>query len=80
MKTFEITFTRNNRGIYSANLCKAETAEQAKAYYQTLGNYEIVDVSETDTRPKPGQPVHIVPENWGAPEEQHPNIKEAAKK
>lgn len=71
MKTFEITFTKDkNSGIYSANLCKAETAEQAKAYFQTLGNYEIVGVSETNTQPKPGQPVHIVPENWEAPEEE----------
>lgn len=71
MKTFEITFTNDkNSGIYSANLCKAETAEQAKAYFQTLGNYEIVGVSETNTQPKPGQPVHTVPENWEASEEQ----------
>lgn len=71
MKTFEITFTNDkNSGIYSANLCKAETAEQAKAYFQTLGNYEIVGVSETNTQPKSGQPVHIVPENWEASEEE----------
>lgn len=71
MKTFEITFTNDkNSGIYSANLCKAETAEQAKAYFQTLGNYEIVGVSETNTQPKPGQPIHTVPENWEASEEQ----------
>lgn len=71
MKTFEITFTNDkNSGIYSANLCKAETAEQAKAYFQTLGNCEIVGVEETNTQPKPGQPVHIVPENWEAPEEE----------
>ena len=71
METFEITFTNDkNSGIYSANLCKAETAEQAKAYFQTLGNYEIVGVSETNTQPKPGQPVHIVPKNWEAPEEE----------
>lgn len=71
MKTFEITFTNDkNSGIYSANLCKAETAEQAKAYFQTLGNYEIVGVSETNSQPKPGQPVHIVPENWEAREEE----------
>lgn len=71
MKTFEITFTNDkNSGIYSANLCKAETAEQAKAYFQTLGNYEIIGVEETNTQPKPGQPVHIVPENWEASEEE----------
>lgn len=81
MKTLEITFTNDkNSGIYSANLCKAETAEQAKAYFQTLGNYEIIGVEETNTQPKPGQPVHIVPENWEAPEEQHPYIKEAVNK
>lgn len=71
MKTFEITFTNDkNSGIYSANLCKAETAEQAKAYFQTLGKYEIIGIEETNSQPKPGQPVHIVPENWEAPEEE----------
>lgn len=69
MKTFEITFTSNNNGIYSANLCKAETAEQAKAYFQTLGNYEIVGVSETDSNPEPWQSVYTVPENWERTEE-----------
>ena len=70
MKTFEITFTSNHEsGIYSANLVNAESAEQASAYFQTLGNYEIVGCTETNEEPKPGQPVHTVPEEWEAPEE-----------
>ena len=70
MKTFEITFTSNHEsGIYSANLVNAESAEQASAYFQTLGNYEIVGCTDTNEEPKPGQPVHTVPEEWEAPEE-----------
>lgn len=69
MKTFRITFTSNpESGIYSANLVNAENAEQASAYFQTLGNYEIVGCTETNEEPKPGQPVHTVPEEWEAPE------------
>lgn len=69
MKTFRITFTSNpESGIYSANLVNAESAEQASAYFQTLGNYEIVECTETNEEPKPGQPVHTVPEEWEAPE------------
>lgn len=60
MKTFAITFTSDSEsGIYSANLCKAETAEQAKAYFESLGK-----VAETLSEPKPGQPIHIVPDGW----------------
>lgn len=71
MKTFRITFTSDpESGIYSANLVNAESAEQATAYFQTLGNYEIVGCTETNEEPKPGQPVHTVPEEWGAPEEE----------
>lgn len=71
MKTFRITFTNNlESGIYSANLVNAENAEQATAYFQTLGNYEIVGCTETNEEPKPGQPVHTVPEEWEAPEEE----------
>lgn len=71
MKTFRITFTSNpESGIYSANLVNAESAEQASAYFQTLGNYEIVGCTETNEEPKPGQPVHTVPEDWEAPEEE----------
>lgn len=62
MKTFEITFTEDkNSNVYSANLCKAETAEQARAYFQTLGDCEIIGIVETNAPPRPGQPVHIVP-------------------
>ena len=65
MKTFAITFTSDSEsGIYSANLCKAETAEQAKAYFESLGKYEIIGVAETLSEPKPGQPIHIVPDGW----------------
>lgn len=71
MKTFRITFTSNpESGIYSANLVNAKSAEQATAYFQTLGNYEIVGCTETNEEPKPGQPVHTVPEEWEAPEEE----------
>lgn len=90
MKTFRITFESNpESGIYSANLVNAKSAEQATAYFQTLGNYEIVGCTETNEEPKPGQPVHTVPEGWEAPEEEkatrtaeaiterHPNIKKA---
>lgn len=70
-KTFEITFTRDTEsGIYSANLILAESAEQATAYFATLGKYEIVGCTETANRPKPGQPVHEVPEGWTAPEKE----------
>ena len=70
-KTFEITFTRDpESGIYSANLILAESAEQATAYFATLGKYEIVGCTETANRPKPGQPVHEVPEGWTAPEKE----------
>ena len=71
MKTFRITFTSDpESGIYSANLVNAESAEQATAYFQTLGNYEIIGCDETNEEPKPGQPVHTVPEDWKAPEEE----------
>ena len=71
MKTFRITFTSDpESGIYSANLVNAESAEQATAYFQTLGNYEIIGCAETNEEPKPGQPVHTVPEDWKAPEEE----------
>lgn len=71
MKTFRITFTSNpESGIYSANLVNAESTEQASAYFQTLGNYKIVGCTETNEEPKPGQPVHTVPEEWEAPEEE----------
>lgn len=71
MKTFRITFTSDpESGIYSANLVNAESAEQANAYFQTLGNYEIVGCTETNEEPKPGQPVYTVPEEWEAPEEE----------
>ncbi len=70
MKTFEITFTRNpESGIYSANLVNAETAEQATAYFNTLGNYEIVGCSEHFGSVKPGQPVHTVPDDFNAEQE-----------
>lgn len=71
MKTFRITFTSNpESGIYSTNLVNAKSAEQATAYFQTLGNYEIVGCTETNEEPKPGQSVHTVPEEWEAPEEE----------
>lgn len=71
MKTFRITFASNpESGIYSANLVNAKSAEQATAYFQTLGNYEIVGCTETNEEPKPGQPVYTVPEGWEAPEEE----------
>lgn len=71
MKTFRITFTSNpESGIYSANLVNAESAEQATAYFQTLGDYEIVGCTETNEEPKPGQPVHTVHEEWETPEEE----------
>ena len=71
MKTFRITFTSDpESGIYSANLVNAESAEQATAYFQALGNYKIVGCTETNEEPKPGQPVHTVPEEWEAPEEE----------
>lgn len=71
MKTFRITFTSDpESGIYSANLVNAENVEQATAYFQSLGNYEIVGCTETNEEPKPGQPVHTVPEGWEAPEEE----------
>lgn len=71
MKTFEITFTSDPKsGIYSANLINAESAEQATAYFKTLGNYEVVGCAETQSEPKPGQPVHTVPEGWEAPKEE----------
>lgn len=57
MKTFRITFTSDpESGIYSANLVNAKSAEQATAYFQTLGKYEIVGCTETNEEPKPGQP------------------------
>lgn len=71
MKTFEITFTSDPKsGIYSANLINAESAEQATAYFKTLGTCEVIGCTETQSRPKPGQPVHTVPEGWEAPEEE----------
>lgn len=71
MKTFRLTFTSDpESGIYSANLVNAENAEQATAYFQTLGDYKIVGCTETNEEPKPGQPVHTVPEGWEAPEEE----------
>lgn len=71
MKTFEITFTSDpESGIYSANLINAESAEQATAYFKTLGAYEIIGCTETQSRSKPGQPVHTVPEGWEASEEE----------
>ena len=71
MKTFRITFTSDpESGIYSANIVHAESAEQATAYFQTLGDYKIIGCAETNEEPKPGQPVHTVPEGWEAPEEE----------
>ena len=71
MKTFSITFASDpESGIYSANLVHTENAEQATAYFQTLGNYKIIGCTETNEEPKPGQPVHTVPEGWEAPEEE----------
>lgn len=58
MKTFEITFTENP-GVYSVNLCIAETAEQAKNYFLSFGECEIISINETDAQPKPGQPVFV---------------------
>lgn len=76
MKTFTITFTSDpESGIYSANLINAESAEQATAYFKTLGNYEVVGCTETQSEPKPGQPVHTVPEGWEAPEEEEEEPK-----
>lgn len=76
MKTFRITFTSNpESGIYSANLVNAESAEQASAYFQTLGNYKVVGCTETQSEPKPGQPVHTVPEGWEAPKEEEEEPK-----
>ena len=70
MKIYEITFTDNKEsGIYSVNLIKAESQEQAIAYFKTLGNHEIVGCTESNSSPKPGQPVHTVPDDWEAPEE-----------
>ena len=71
MKTFEITFTSDPKsGIYSANLINAESAKQATAYFKTLGICEVICCTETQSRPKPGQPIHTVPEGWEAPEEE----------
>ena len=71
MKTFEITFTTNpESGIYSANLINAESAEQATAYFKSLTACEVVGCTETQSRPKPGQPIYTVPEGWEASEEE----------
>lgn len=70
MKTFEITFTRDqDSGIFSANIVHAASADQATAYYMEKG-YTVIGCDETTSRPKPGQPVTIVPEDWKAPEEE----------
>lgn len=66
-KTFEITFTSGN-GIYSTNLIHAETAEQSKAYFQSAHACEVIGCKETTTPPKPGQPVHEVPDGWSPDE------------
>lgn len=69
MKTFEITFTTNPESdIYSANIIYAESAEQATAYFKTLGACEVVGCDEIHSTPKPGQPIHTVPEGWEASE------------
>ncbi|MGN1128392.1 MAG: hypothetical protein ACI4T6_05480, partial [Candidatus Flemingiibacterium sp.] len=65
MKTYEITYS-NGDDIYSANIVIAESAEQATAYYTAKGR-EVIDCTETMSRPKPGQPVVTVPEGWTAP-------------
>lgn len=55
MRTYEITFTDNKEsGIYSANLIKAESPEQAIAYFNTLGKHEIVGCIESNSSPNQG--------------------------
>lgn len=77
-KTFEITFTSGN-GIYSANLIHAETAEQAKTYFQSVHACEVVGCNETTTQTKPGQPVHEVPDGWTPSELESKNMSEFIK-
>lgn len=70
MKQFEITFTNDTTsGIYSANIVHATSAEQATAYYTAKG-YTVIGCEETASRPKPGQPVTMIPEEWEAPAEE----------
>ena len=68
MTLYNISFIEN--GIGQANLCKAENAEQAKAYFESIApNAEVIGVTENNESYKPGKPCHVVPDGWTAPEE-----------
>lgn len=70
MTTYNISFIEN--GIGQANLCKAETAEQAVAYFQSIAPAaEIIGVSENNESYKPGKPCHIVPDGWEEPQKEN---------
>ena len=61
MNEYAITFITN--GVASENIVYATTAEQATAYYKSEG-YEVIGCTKTASKPKPGQPAVVVPENW----------------
>lgn len=63
MTVFNISFIKN--GIGQANLCKAETADQARAYFESIApDAEIIGVSVNNEGYKPGKPCHEVPDGW----------------
>lgn len=79
MTVFNISFIKN--GIGQANLCKAETAEQAQAYFESIApDVEIIGVSVNNECYKPGKPCHEVPEGWETPKAENVAAKNADRK
>lgn len=62
MKQYKITF-KSSEDIFSENIVKAESAEQAAAYYSEDG-YTVIGCDEFSGTVKPGQPVIEIPQGW----------------
>lgn len=74
--TYNISFKKNN--VYQTNLCVAETAEQARAYFEYINpEAEIIGVSINNESFKPGKPCHTVPDGWSSPVSHEPKIRES---
>lgn len=60
MKNYEVSFRLN--GVYCANIVRASNEATAKEWFirSELAGYDsqFVGIRETDSEPKPGEPVH----------------------
>lgn len=77
MKQYNISFSKND--VFQSRLCNAETADQARAYFESIEpTAEVIAVDINNEGYKPGKPCETVPEGWTAPttEKENESMKE----